>query len=93
MILNIELPEELTSRLEAAGIQSEEMSRYAVAALSEVADHAEVRAWWDQLRPKERLKELTKTRESLAAADAGRHSPAADVYARVRAQASPRANS
>jgi predicted transcriptional regulator len=91
MTLNIELPEELASRLAAAGIRSDEASRYALAALTEVVDHAEMRAWWDDLSAEERLKEAAKTRESLAAADAGRCRPAAEVYARVRAHAAPKA--
>lgn len=85
--ISIELPDELTSRLEAAGIPSEEAGRYAVAALSEVADHAEVRAWWDTLTGEQRAAELAKTRESLAEADAHGTRPAAEVYARIRAQA------
>src|SRR5688572_9748059 len=49
MTLTIEVPDELARRLEAVGIPREEACRYAVAALSEVADHADVRAWWDGL--------------------------------------------
>jgi len=91
MTLNIELPDELVSRLDAAGIRSEEASRYAIAALTEVADHAEVRAWWDGLNAEDRGDEAAKTRNSLAAIDAGRCSPAVEVYARVRAGPAPRA--
>jgi hypothetical protein len=87
MTLNIELPDELMSRLEAAGIPAEEASRYALAALNEVAEDAELRAWWDDLSSEERLTEAAKTRDSLAAADSGQSRFASDVHARVRSQA------
>lgn len=85
--ISIELPDELASRLEAAGIPSEEAGRYAVAALHEVADHAEVRAWWDALTAEQRVAERAKTRGSLADAESHRTRPAAEVYARIRARA------
>ncbi len=90
MTITIELPDELTERLKAAGVPAEDASRYAVAALTEIADRAEadaasVRVWWDALSDEEREAERARTRESLAAADAGRTHPAAEVYARVRA--------
>lgn len=84
MTMTIELPGELPDRLKAAGIPAEDASRYAVAALTEAADHAEVRVWWDSLTEDEREAERAKTRESLAAGDAGRTPPAAEVYARIR---------
>lgn len=83
MSITIELPEDLSARLAAAGIPADDAARYALAALAEVADHAEVRAWWDGLSRHARTAEIRKTRESLAAADAGRTSPAEDVLARV----------
>ena len=86
MTLNIELPEELASRLDAVGIRSDDASRYAIAALTEVADHAEMRAWWDGLNAEDRGDEAAKTRQSLAAIDSGRYSPAAEVHDRVRAE-------
>jgi hypothetical protein len=87
MTLNLELPEELTSRLEAAGIPAEDASRYALAALSEMADRAELRAWWDALSTDERINEAAKTRESVAAADSCTVASAANAYARARASA------
>jgi predicted transcriptional regulator len=89
--ITLELPDELAMRLEAAGILSEEAGRYAVAALTEVADRAEVRAWWDSLTDTERTAERAKTAKSLGAADAGRSSPAAEVYVRIRSQSPPQA--
>ena len=91
MTMTIELPDELAARLKAAGIPAEDASRYAVAALTEVADRAEtdaaeVATWWDSLTEEEQEVERAKTRESLAAADAGRTRPAAEVYARLRAK-------
>jgi predicted transcriptional regulator len=91
MTITIELPDDLAARLAAAGIPAEDASRYAVATLLEVAERAktdadEVRAWWDSLTSDEQEEEKAKTRESLAAADAGRSSPAAEVYARIRAK-------
>lgn len=86
MTITIELSEELAARLADAGIPAEDASRYAVAALTEVADRAEARVWWDSLTENERETERAKTRESLAAGDAGRSRAAAEVYARVRAQ-------
>ena len=84
MTITIELPEELAARLTAAGIPEEDVSRYAVAALSEIADKAEVRAWWDSLSEQNRETEKARTRESLAAADAGRSNSADEAYARIR---------
>jgi len=63
-----------------------EARQRAVAALSEAADHFEVRTWWDGLTEDEREAERAKTRKSLAAGDAGRTRPASEVYARIRAR-------
>lgn len=90
MTITIELPDELAARLAAAGIPAEDAHRYAVAALTEVADRAEVRAWWDGLTEEGREAERAKTKESLAAADAGRSRPADEVYARIREKYAPR---
>ena len=90
MPITIELPEELAARLEAAGIHREDASRYAIAALVEAADHAEVRAWWDGLSEAQREAERVKTQESVSAGDAGRSSSAVDVYSRIRARETPR---
>ena len=49
MTITIELPEELSARLAAAGIPAEDASDYAIAVLAEAADCAEVRSWWDCL--------------------------------------------
>jgi hypothetical protein len=68
---SIELPDELASRLDAVGIRSEEASQYAIAALTEVANHADVRTWWGGLSAEDRSGEAAKTRQSLAAIDAG----------------------
>ena len=83
MTVTIELPEELAARLEAAGIPSAEASRYAIEALSDVADCAEVREWWERLTEAQREAERAVTRRSLTAGDAGRSSPAAEVYQRL----------
>lgn len=90
MTITIELPEELAARLTVAGVPTDDASRYALAALAEVADSAEVRAWWDSLTESEQELEKAKTRESLAAGDAGRSRPAAEVYDRIRARSASR---
>ena len=87
--MTIELPEELSARLTEAGIPAEDAGRYAVAALFEVADRAEVRAWWDALSREEQETQRQRTQESLAAGDAGRTHPASEVFARVRTGQSP----
>lgn len=92
MTITIELPEELSARLTAAGVLAVDAGRYALAALVEVADHAEVRAWWDSLAEADREAERLRTGESLAAADAGHSSPADEVYARIRTRSAPGAN-
>ncbi|MDQ2688312.1 MAG: hypothetical protein M3Y28_10640 [Armatimonadota bacterium] len=84
MTLTIELPEDLAARLTVAGVPTDDASRYALAALADMADRAEIRAWWDGLSDPEQELEKTKTRESLAAADAGRFRPAAEVYDNIR---------
>jgi hypothetical protein len=75
MTVTIELPPDLAARLEAVGIPSEEAERYALEALSEVADSADVRDWWARLTEAQREAERAATQRSLAAGDAGHSSP------------------
>ncbi|HLJ56128.1 MAG TPA: hypothetical protein VKT77_13900 [Chthonomonadaceae bacterium] len=90
MTITIELSEELADRLAAAGIPETEASRFALTAIQEAADNAEVRDWWNHLSDKRRDEEMELTEESSAAGNRGRTSPADEVYARVRAR-NPRA--
>ena len=84
MTVTIDVPDELASRLIAAGIHAADARRYAITALEEAVDNAEVREWWDRLSAQEREAEIAKTEASLADADSGRTSTAEAVYARVR---------
>lgn len=84
MPITIELPDELAAQLAEAGVPAEDAGRYALAALTEVADRAEVRAWWDSLTRREQENERAKTRQSLAAGDEGRSRPAAKGYAQTQ---------
>ena len=86
MTITIEIPDELSARLAAVGIPADEAREFATAALSEVADNAEVRAWWGSLTQKQRESERARTRASLDAADSGNFRPAEEVFARVRAK-------
>lgn len=63
MTITIELPDDLAEQLNSAGIPAEEAGRYAVAALSEVAGNAEIRAWWSHLSEKERGGERANERK------------------------------
>src|SRR5687767_2901089 len=84
MAITIHIPDEITDRLEAAGIRADEAARLASAALAEAADRAEIRAWWDQLSLLDKQRETVQTQASLKAADSGRTARAQDVYIRVR---------
>ena len=90
MTITVELPEDLAGRLASVGIPAEEVSRYAVATLLEIArrveaDAAEARAWWEGLTDQQRLQERETTAKTILDSDNGRTRPAADVYARIRA--------
>lgn len=87
MITTIEIPSELAARLTAAGISSDEVTERAIHALTDFLLEAEqdaTESWWDSLSVEERAAEKAKTQTSLKAGDAGRTSPASEVYTRLR---------
>ena len=75
--------QELVDRLNAAGIEGEDAARVAVTALSEAADSAEVRSWWDHLSKRDQEREKARTNESLQAADKGPFQRVVKVYANL----------
>ena len=72
MTLSIEVPQELASRLQQAGIEVDDAGRYAIEALSEAADHAEVRAWWDLLGEEQQAKRDRAHRRKSRPTERGR---------------------
>jgi predicted transcriptional regulator len=85
--LTIELPPELAAQL--AALPDDERNRFAVAALSAALSDPDMGiadAWWEGLTDEEQAEERRIVAESSAAGDAGRVSPAEDVYARLRAR-------
>jgi predicted transcriptional regulator len=83
--LTIKLPDDLQNRLEEAGIAADEAQRVACAALSEAADTALLRDWWNSLSAEQQAEETAKTRTSLESLDRGDSRPASEVFARLRA--------
>ena len=86
MTITIEVPDELAARLSDAGILAPDASRYAVTALEEVADHEEIRVWWDRLSEPDRDAERSRTAQSLASLNESGSNSAGEVYARIRAK-------
>ncbi len=86
MAITLDMPDELTERLAEAGIREEDAARIAMAALSDAADRAEVRAWWEGLSRQEQRTETSLTQASLDAADSGRPVAAKEAYRRIRSK-------
>jgi predicted transcriptional regulator len=93
MPLMIEVPDDIAALLRAAAEEKgEDVNRYAIAALRDALDGTaspedfDSHAWWAGLTDEQRQEEIARTAQSLADSDAGRVSPAADVYARLRAR-------
>jgi len=88
MTITIELPQELAERLRAvAEAQGEDLNYYAVAALTKIADRAEAQAIDDEAMTREERDAMHEgIRRGLDDFENGRHRPADEVFAEVRAK-------
>ena len=82
MKVTIQIPDDLVERLTAAGITSEETSRFAVVSMHEVLDRRVATAGEGLgLSPEEEEKLHKSILEGIRAADEGRIRPAAESFA------------